>query len=225
MQMDQPIGSPHLAKNPKKRTFWETERVWKPLGPAGCQFRDSLSGRFCFLKSIKYIVPTLFCNPPRHRSLERFPPDGQAGLRDRLSSIRSEQPASSDNSFPGVLLRAYPTTRSASWASSTVRLVFAKLQDTDVANNQAIPCLSDWRSPIKVLGRWELFCSMNRSMGQSFRCGCHESGGVCSRRLSIRQAKTDSKTISPSARWSRNWETLCGGSSAAGGVPTDSNGV
>jgi len=184
MQMDQPIGSPHLAKNPKKRAFWETERVWKPLGPAGRQFRDSLSGRFCFLKSIKYIVPTLFCNPPRHRSLERFPPDGQAGIRDRLSSIRrnnpplrplggppgewafpalfhtSEQPASSDNSFPGVLLRAYPTTRSASWASSTVRLVFAKLQDTDVANNQAIPCLSDWRSPIKVLGRWELFCSM-----------------------------------------------------------------
>jgi hypothetical protein len=95
MQMDQPIGSPHLAKNPKKRAFWETERVWKPLGPAGRQFRDSLSGRFCFLKSIKYIVPTLFCNPPRHRSLERFPPDGQAGLRDRLSSIRSEQPASS----------------------------------------------------------------------------------------------------------------------------------
>jgi len=92
MQMDQPIGSPHLAKNPKKRAFWETERVWKPLGPAGCQFRDSLSGRFCFLKSIKYIVPTLFCNPPRHRSLERFPPDGQAGLRDRLFSIRRNNP-------------------------------------------------------------------------------------------------------------------------------------
>jgi len=30
--MDQPTGSPHPAKKPNPRAFWETERVWKPLG-------------------------------------------------------------------------------------------------------------------------------------------------------------------------------------------------